>query len=274
MFFVLSKTLDVFLSPLSWALCWLLFALWASRARRLEAVGPRPRLWPKVGTRLRRGVDRLAALSLPLSLGILLVFSLEPVSNALTRSLEVDAPNSDREGKVYDAVVLLGGLVEDRTDSHNGVAYNENVERLHGTYEVLAQGQAKFAILSGGSWASTIPEAKVLAEELARMGIAKERLIAEERSRNTRENAVYTAEIIRERGFRSILLVTSAFHMRRALRCFQVVGLEPDTMPVDYKSYDPARFSGSLLPRTRSLHDSSYALRELAGRVVYGLTGR
>ena len=289
MFFALSKTLDLLLSPLVWALILISMAMLAKRARRLESASgasPRksevpvcypahgPRWWPRPGTRLRRGADLLDAAALPLACVILYVFSMEVVSNRLVRALEIDAPDSKREGQVYDAVILLGGLVLDRVDTHNGVSYNENVERLHGTYDVLARGEAKRAILSGGSWADTTPEAVTLADELVRMGIARERLLIEERSRNTRENALYTAEIVRREGMTSLLLVTSAFHMQRSLGCFEAVGLHPDTMPVDYKSYDPARFRGSFLPRTTSLDNSTMALRELAGRVVYRLTGR
>ena len=264
MFFLLSKTLDAFLTPLVWAL--LLIAV---------AMLSRTRFWPKPGTRLRRGADRVARFALPVTFVLLFVFSLEPVSNRLLRSLEVDAPSTKKPGFTYDAVILLGGLVEDRTDTHNGVAYNDNVERLNGTFDVLKRGEARFAILSGGSWnADTEPEGKTLADELVRMGIDRDRLLVEDRSRNTRENALFSADIIRARGLHSLLLVTSAFHMKRALRCFETVGLDVDTMPVDFKSYDPDRFTGSFIPRSKSLHESSVALREGAGRVVYKLTGR
>lgn len=264
MFFLLSKTLDAFLTPLVWAL--LLIAV---------AMLSRTRFWPKAGTRLGRGAGLVARLALPVAFALLLVFSLEPVSNRMIRSLEVDAPSTKKAGFTYDAVILLGGLIEDRTDTHNGVAYNENVERLHGTFDVLTRGEARYAILSGGSWSpDSEAEGKTLADELVRMGIDRDRLLIEDRSRNTRENAQLSAVIVRERGFQSLLLVTSAFHMQRSLRCFETVGLAVDTMPVDFKSYDPQRFSGSFIPRSKSLHESSVALREHAGRLVYALTGR
>lgn len=264
MFFLLSKTLDAFLAPLTWAFLFLAVAMLS-----------RTRLWPKPGTRLRRGADAVGRIALPLTFVLLFVFSLEPVSNRMLRSLEVDAPSTKKAGVTYDAVILLGGLVEDRVDTHNGVAYNDNVERLHGTFDVLKRGEARFAILSGGSWNNnTRPEGETLADELERMGIARDRLIVEGTSRNTRENALFTADLVKARGLHSLLLVTSAFHMKRALRCFQTVGLDVDTLPVDYKSYDPSQYSGSLIPRSKSLHDSSYGVRELAGRVVYQLTGR
>jgi hypothetical protein len=90
LFFILSKTLDVLLSPLSWALLVLL----AGIIRRRSAIP----LWA------------------PLSaIGILLFFSVEPVSNALLRRVEISAQRTERRGTTYDAVVLLGGIVEDRS---------------------------------------------------------------------------------------------------------------------------------------------------------------
>ena len=263
MFFLLSKTLDAFLSPLTW--CILLVAIaWLQRTR----------LWPKPATRFRRVADGVARVALPLVLVMLVLFSFEPFSNRLVRSLEVDAPDTKKPGFTYDAVILLGGLVEDRTDTHNGAAYNDNVERLLGTFDVLRRNEARYAILSGGSWTSAEPEARTLADELVRLGIDRSRLFTEEKSRNTEENARFSAVVVKEHDLHSLLLVTSAFHMQRARKCFERAGLQVDTMPVDYKSYDPAHVSGLWIPRAKSFQESGAAFRELAGRVVYGVTGR
>ena len=75
--------------------------------------------------------------------------------------------------------------------------------------------------------------------ELIDWGIAPERVVIEDQSRNTRENAVESARVARERGWKTILVVTSAFHMERALGCFRAVGLEVDALPVDQRGYDP-----------------------------------
>ena len=67
--------------------------------------------------------------------------------------------------------------------------------------------------------------------------------------------------------------MTSAFHMDRAAGCFRAEGMTFDTLPVDYRTYDPARFSGSWLPRADRLADSTAALREYVGRIVYRAEG-
>lgn len=256
MFFFLSKTLDLAVSPLFWALV-------------LVALGRRWR-GPRKLPRWRRACPALA-------IATIWLFSTEPVANRLVRGLEQPDLRSDAAGVLYDAVVMLGGTVDERASTAWGApSFNDNVERLHATYDVLRTGRARIAILTGGSprlHPDDAVEARVVADQLAAWGIERERLVVEDQARNTHENAVFTARIVRQAGYRRLLLVTSAFHMKRALGCFRAEGLEPDALPVDHRSYDPAFFSGSWLPRSEALHASSGALRELTGRIVYGLRG-
>jgi uncharacterized SAM-binding protein YcdF (DUF218 family) len=249
-FFVLSKTVDVLLSPLSWAMLLLL----AGIVRR-----PVVPLWAPLG-----------------ALVILVFFSLEPVSNALLRRTEISAQRTERSNVTYDAVILLGGLVEEGPTLSSGLSsYNENIERLLTTYELLQSGHAKQAIISGGYIRPEGPvvEARVLAAQLEKWGIDRARLLVEDRAQNTRENALFSKEIIDAHHLTRLLMVTSAGHMPRALDCFHKVGLEVDTFPVDYRSYDPSQNRGSLIPRARALANSVAALRELVGRVIYKIAG-
>jgi uncharacterized SAM-binding protein YcdF (DUF218 family) len=250
MFFVFSKTLDLLVTPLFWSLA----LMGAAAAARLSP-------------RARRGLIAAAFI-------ILLSFSLEPVANSLTHSVEASAKSTFR---TYDAVVILGGLVEGRAQaSTHQIAYNDNVERLITGFELLRDGHAHAAILSGGPIdppQNRLIEGQALADELEKWGIAKERLIVEDTSRNTRENAVETARLVRQHGFHSLLLVTSAFHMARALGCFNAAGLAPDTLAVDFRAFDSHTYSQSWLPRAGFLEQSSAALREYLGRLVYRLRG-
>jgi uncharacterized SAM-binding protein YcdF (DUF218 family) len=95
-------------------------------------------------------------------------------------------------------------------------------------------------------------------------------VVLETASRNTHENAVESARIVAARGWRSLLLVTSAAHMERALGCFRKAGLAPDALPVDWRG---ERDRDAWLPRAGSLKATEDALRELTGRVVYRLMG-
>jgi uncharacterized SAM-binding protein YcdF (DUF218 family) len=255
-FFFLSKTLDLAVSPLFWVLV-------------LVALGRRWRGHRKL-PRWRRAAPVLA-------LVVACVFSAEPVANRLVRSLEEPDLRSEKPDAVYDALVMLGGTVDERATTAWGTpSFNDDVERVHVTFDRLRTGRARVAIVTGGSpklRPDDAVEAQVVADQLASWGIERDRIVVEDQARNTRENAVLTARIVRAAGYKRLLLVTSAFHMKRALGCFRAEGLEVDALPVDHRSYDPALDSGSWLPRTEALHASSAALREHTGRLVYGLRG-
>ena len=98
------------------------------------------------------------------------------------------------------------------------------------THRLLREGKARVVIASGEN-----PEAEVLGRQIEDWGISRDRIIVEGRARNTHENAVFSQEIARARGFERVLIVTSAFHMQRAAECFAAVGMKVDTLSVDYR---------------------------------------
>ncbi|MBN1608429.1 MAG: YdcF family protein [Polyangiaceae bacterium] len=249
MFFFLSKILDVFLSPLTWGILLCLVGLW--------------RKW-----RWLRWAPALAAAELVL-------FSLDPVSNALLTHLEQQARRSVRRDVTYDAILLLGGPVNHgSTASHDAASYNENVERLLVSYDLLRAGRAKNVIVSGGyAWSGDrVNEARVLGRQLEDWGIAHDRVVLEPRARNTHENAVESKRLVKQRGYRTLLLVTSAYHMPRALDCFRAVGVDVDALPVDFRASD-SEGARDWLPRASHLETSESVLREMFGRWVYRVRG-
>lgn len=256
MFFLLSKLLDILLSPLVWAMLLVAAGLLAGRAGRWE-----------------RYLRRAPAVAL----AVLYLFSNDLVANALWRSIEAPPQTTMRPGETYDAVIVLGGLLEDRAMAAHGMAsYNDNVDRLIAARDVLVNGRAARALLSGGDGnpdQSGLQEAQVLADQLVAWGIPRERLVVEIQSRNTRENAVEAEKIARREGWKKILLITSAFHMPRAHGCFRAVGLDVDTLAVDMRSHRAPVAINRFLPRTASLNTCAAAIRELAGRLIYRLRG-
>jgi uncharacterized SAM-binding protein YcdF (DUF218 family) len=252
-FFVLSKTLDLLVAPITWIVVLALLGVPFRRRRELP--------------RWRRFAPLAAAV-------LTLVLSHELVSNALVRSLEAPPIRTYRSDVTYDAVVLLGGVIDERASQTYGErALNESVERLTTTYDLLRTDKARFAIVSGASEPREgidVVEANALRDQLVAWGIASERVIVEDKAKNTRENAVESARIVRERGFDHVVIVTSAFHMPRALGCFRAVGLDVDTLPVDFRGHE--RWT-TWLPRARYLDDSTMAIREWTGRAVYRIRG-
>ena len=251
MFFFLSKTLDFLLTPLAWSLGLLLAGL------------------------LQRSVGRRVFYTLT-GIVVLVAFSMEAVANRIELAVEQPAERTVRLDVTYDVVILLGGVSESRVGATWGqAAYNENTERFLETYDLLRSDKAKNAILSAGDIGG-MPErwveAHSLKDQLVQWGIAPERLVAEDKSLNTRDNAVMSAAIVRERGWKNVLVVTSAFHMPRAVGCFRAVDLPVDTIPVDYRSYATS-WPTDRLPRARYLEESSSALREWFGRGIYRARG-
>ncbi len=251
MFYVLSKLLDSFASPIGLGL--LLFVLFFYFRKRKHAI-----------------------YLLFICFLTIYLFSLPIVSNALWRGLEASAVRRSPPSPPYDVVVILGGMIDDAASASRAhPEYNENIDRLIRGADLLRRNDAHDALLSGdGEHPGRGPaEATQLADQLVDWGIAKERLYTETQSRNTHENALYGAAIIRQHGWQRVLLVTSAFHMQRALGCFAKQGIFPDAAPADFRGAHLALGGAFFLPRGSALADSSGAWREFVGRIVYRIMG-
>ncbi|WP_242340716.1 MULTISPECIES: YdcF family protein [unclassified Anaeromyxobacter] len=249
MFLSLSKLLDLAVAPLTWTLVLLLgAALFHRRPRAPWALG-------------------LAAVA------VLVAPSLAPVANGIQRFAEAGAERTFRPEVVYDAAIVLAGQVDADASRESGeTELQDAVDRVLRGLELWRAGRVRHLLVSGSpvELAPGEPsEAERLRDALVRWGVPAAAIVIEPRSRNTRENAIESARLVAAHGFRSLLLVTSAAHVPRALGCFRAVGLSPDVLPVDRR----AGRGGSWLPRAGALAQSTKALHELAGRVVYRLAG-
>ncbi|MDP3238417.1 MAG: YdcF family protein [Myxococcales bacterium] len=252
MFFFLSKTLDLLLDPWWWVFVPLGIGLAQTiRERQRSAVA-----WLVVG------------------LVVFVTLSVPRVSNHLWHSLEANAVSTMRSDAPYDVVVLLGGAASAAGSTKEQPAWGDNVDRLTVTFDLLRTGRARNVIVSGGALADDLPsEAAFLSRQLASWGIEPARILVEDQARNTAENARYSKALIEQHQFRAVLVVTSAFHVERALGCFRAVGLETDVLPVDFRLRRPAE-DAHWLPRASYLEQSGHALREWFGRLVYRASGR
>lgn len=252
MFFVLSKLLDVLADPAWWCLACALAGLGFLRGER----------------RRRLGFGLVAA-----AVVVLLLASLPAASNRLWHGLEAGATNTLKQGVTYDAVVLLGGAVAPLGSTRDDPAWNDNFERVLATRELLLSGRAKVAILSGGPLGGELEtEAAYLRDALVALGVPAEQLVLEPKANNTRENATLSKEVLARLGAKQVVIVTSAFHMPRAAGCFRAVGLEVDTLPVDWRLREPSG-DPHVAPRGEYFAQTTRALREWLGRAVYAVLG-
>lgn len=255
MFFVLSKVLGFFALPsnLVVSLGILGVALLATRLARL-------------------GVRLTAA-----SMLLLAILGLSPVGNALIVPLEDRFPPWTGS-HAPDGIVILGGAITpDVSVARHEVVLNEAAERLTAVAALATRYPRAKIIVSGGNAALVAEdgvEAEIALRLLPELGIPRERLIAEDRSRNTVENAVFSKEIAAPKPGEHWLLVTSAYHMPRAIGVFRRAGFPVEAYPVDWRTrgaIDALRPFASL---GDGLRRTDTAMREWVGLAIYRLTDR
>ncbi|NND68967.1 MAG: YdcF family protein [Halioglobus sp.] len=204
----------------------------------------------------------------------LYAFSTATVANSLTDYLEAPYPPKVMSVvPLSEAIVLLGGAT--RGDTHRARApdLNQRADRLLHAVALYKQSKAPLVVVSGGSPVGGRSEAAQMRDLLLLMGVPLSAMQLERQSRNTRENALYVGEMLRERGVRRILLVTSAFHMRRAVPLFEKQGLEVVPAPTDFQRLVDNSLVPGWLPGVGNLARSSEALHEIIGFWYYRWRG-
>jgi uncharacterized SAM-binding protein YcdF (DUF218 family) len=123
----------------------------------------------------------------------------------------------------WDAVIVLGAAV--RAPGVAGPALRRRIN--HGIGVFFAR-EARFLVVSGGIVGSPPSEAHLMRDIALARGVPSDRIIIEDRSRNTFENAVYCGSFIRDCHWRRVVVVTDGFHIVRALYTFRRLGLSVD----------------------------------------------
>ena len=255
MFFVLSKTLGLFMAPsnLMAALGLIGIALLFTRFRRLAS-------W-------------LIVTSL-----VLIVFAgYSSLGNILMLPLEQRFPSWDASRGAPDGIVVLGGAINPQISLARGVvALNGAAERITVTAELAHRYPNARIVLSGGTSSlnpNTPREAPVALKELVALGVAHDRIAIDEQSRNTIENAVFSHLLANPKADERWILVTSAAHMPRAIAVFRAAGFPVEPYPVDYQT-DGRNDVIGLHSLPEGLEMTDQAIHEWAGLVIYRLAGR
>lgn len=248
MLFYLSKILPLFVLPLGATLILLL-----------------------AGIVLRRRWLVITAAALPLLAGMPIVSSslFHAVEGVAERVPATDAPTADA------IVVLSVGRVV--APGRAAISEWTDADRFFGGVQLFRAGKAPLLVFTGG-WSPFEPhvklEGEILAEYARQFGVPANAITTTGQVANTTEEALAVAAILRERfpGSARILLVTSAFHMRRAAKLFRDAGAVVAEFPVDFAG-DRHRGFGiiDVLPTAGALGQSQAALREMYGRVYHGL---
>lgn len=261
MFLYLSKLLPLFFYPLGLSCVSLIVAL--------------VMLWKR---------PRIAAGAIALALSLLLLSSNGWVCNLMVRALEwqnipaAQLPNAD-------AIVVLGGATRSSFWPRPSVDLSEQGDRLIYAAQLYRQQKAPIIILSGGriDWrGSGSSESADMVTLLTSIGIPSQALVQDPDSLNTYQNAVNVRKILESRQIRTVLLVTSAMHIPRALKIFQRQGIQAIPAPTDFlvslgemqeMTSTPKGAILNLLPETDNLNKFTNALKEYVGSFVYRLRG-
>ena len=246
----LNKLLPIFVLPLGWVVLLLLIAL--IRKRRWPLLAALVVLYlssmPFVGTRLTRGLES----SYP-------ALAIDQVENA-------------------DAIVSLGGIMGPTVADGFLPNVGEAGERLEAGITLWQRKKAAWLVFTGGRipWAQQTEVEGAAAKRVAiARGIPAEHILVTREVGNTRDESHAVDSLMRERGWRKIILVTSAWHMPRAARLFRKAGVDFIPFPVDFQidSNSPLTLL-DFLPRAEGLQKTETALREWYGILFYALVAK
>ena len=262
MFIFLSKFLPLFVYPLGFASLLLLFTLifWKKR--------------------------RIAVVFVFVALALLFLGGNKFVAFSLARSLEWQYLPAKAPQKA-DVIVVLGGATEPALAPRPEVELNAAADRLFHGAALYHQGVADHILLSGGdidflTLSSTSP-ASDMESIMEMLGIPASAMWLQGKSQNTYEDALYSCQMVKEKGARSIVLVTSAIHMPRAVGVFKKQGCDVIPSPADFTvtqaawanlwSSDWQEFLINLVPNYSNLSLTTKSLKEYIGWVTYRLQG-
>lgn len=203
----------------------------------------------------------------------LLAFS--PLPRIAVRPLEDRFPQQEAARGPVHGIVVLGGAIG---VARNDIVLNYAAARMTKAVELARLHPSATLVFTGGGAnllspviATEADGARLLFEAL---GLPPDRIVLEDRSRNTRENATFTRALVAPKPGERWLLVTSAWHMPRAIGVFRKAGFMVEAFPVDYLSEgEPEDFARPYAKAARGLTIADDGLKEWAGLLAYYVAG-
>ncbi len=259
MFYFFSKTISYVLTPAGWLVLTLLVALITkNHVRRRRLVG--------------------------LALVLFWLLGNSFLTNELALWWEYPPAAIPRDSVSRVAIVLTGGMTNaEKPTPDRRFLLDREADRAGQALLLYKTGAVQKILISGGM--GSLPfranaiddEGQMTARFLTTAGVRAEDIVLESQSRNTHENALFSARVLQKRFPASqyqYVLVTSAWHIRRAVACFQKQTITVLPFPGAFlsirRSYAPAEW---LAPNEQAFADAHFLIRELAGYVMYRLAG-
>jgi len=249
MFFVLSKILFYVIMPAVWMLVLLLWAVFSPTKRK------------KI----------LIALTV-----VYLFFSNGYLANKLLHTWELQ-PCPIKEVKHHRLAVILTGVTNYGQEPYDRVYFNRGADRILHPLQLYRMGKIDKILITGGTTPAkdtVLIESLQLRQVLLYAGVDSNDIYVETKALNTRENALFSAPIIKKLvGNEPVLLVTSAFHMRRSLGCFEKMGVKCDAFPVDFRVTNSFFGLANFFPTFVAFTHWEMMVHEVSGFIVYKMMG-
>lgn len=166
------------------------------------------------------------------------LLAITPVSNAMLRGLE---SGFEIPTHLYgDVIILLGGGVYDKVPDFSGTGAPSSDAFARVVTAARLQKRLNVpVIVSGGQvYRHIAPEAIIIRRFLIDLGVPAKKIIVEDKSRDTLENAKYSNEICKELGYHKPILLTSAYHLKRSILSFKKIGKQVIPFPAVFYSWD------------------------------------
>ena len=251
MFFIISKIFAFFLNPLSWFFVLTISAYFIKNTKQKKRF---------------------------IYAAVILLYlfsnnSLYHLANSLWIEKAVKLPGNAH----YEYAIVPGGMAN-FDDKVQRIRFSASADRLFQAILLYKTGKVSKLFISGGSGTILYPElleSEIVKDYLIKTGIPQQDILIENRSRNTYQNAQFTARILKEKNFTdTCLLITSALHIPRATACFTKAGIKvkayPSNQVLDKYRYSPDNL---ILPSAEALNNWQQLLHEIAGYFVYWLRG-
>lgn len=247
MFFVLSKLLFFLINPVIWVLSLVILGLFLKK---------------------RRAILLVSAAILLFLMGNTAIFQF------VSKKWEIESLPADSVKKHYTYAVVLGGMASE--NKKNGkMHFGESIDRILQAIILYKQGKIDTILITGGSGMvldQTMKEAPIIRKFCVDMGVKDNCILIEDQSRNTRENATMTKAMLNNCP-PQILLITSAFHMRRSMGCFKKEGFEFDVLSTNPLCRTRLYIDDYFIPKAEVIDKWGILIKEIAGTLTYKMAG-
>lgn len=213
-----------------------------------------------------------------ISFGMLIFFSNPFLANKVMKCWE-GVPTPFEEVAHHDIGIVLTGITNRNKKPVDRVFYERGADRVLHTIQLYKLNKIDKILISGGSGKlinneNDIKEAVELSQTFLLAGIPEKDILIESDSRNTHESAVNCSKIIQEMQQGKVLLITSAFHLKRSGLCFKKENITYTPFGTDYYAHDEMHgIDEYITPKPESIQNWNMVIKEITGIAVYKLMG-